>query len=50
MPKAQNRKSGNKDRAAERRSDQQKGRKPSEESASERTQDLKRSRNGLTDA
>jgi hypothetical protein len=49
MPKAQNRKSGTKDRAAERRSDQHK-RKSSEESASERTQDLKRSRNGLTDA
>ncbi|MFE0379694.1 hypothetical protein ACFW1M_29960 [Streptomyces inhibens] len=49
MPKSQNRKSGNKDRAAERRTDQRKP-KSSEESAAERTQDLKRSRNGLTDA
>ncbi|MGD3104809.1 MULTISPECIES: hypothetical protein [unclassified Streptomyces] len=39
MPKSQNRKSGNKDRAAERRSDQHRPR--SEESAAERTQDLK---------
>ncbi|MFE0190011.1 hypothetical protein [Streptomyces sp. NPDC059008] len=44
MPKAQNRKSSNKDRAAERRSDQRKP-KSSEESAAERTQDLRRSRN-----
>ncbi|MFH8569840.1 hypothetical protein [Streptomyces sp. NPDC017993] len=40
MPKGQNRKPG-KDRAAERRSDRERKPQGSEESASERTQDLK---------
>ncbi|WP_407553742.1 hypothetical protein QOM21_27850 [Streptomyces sp. Pv4-95] len=48
MGKGQNRKSA-KNRGAERRSDRERKPQGSEESAAERTQDLKpRSRNGLT--